>query len=89
MYYLCRENIGADQLRSYRAADLRLCFRICKKWFSNDAAHIISVNLEREKEDSIKGTSNTLPPTKPNHFPVIGVSDQVQPKPGCTVTEDG
>ena len=29
-YYLCSENKGADQLRSYRKADLRLCFRICK-----------------------------------------------------------
>ena len=24
-------NKGADQLRGYREADLRLCFRICKK----------------------------------------------------------
>ena len=33
LYYLCSENKGADQLRSYCAADLRLCFRIdlCKK----------------------------------------------------------
>ena len=31
LYYLCSENKGADQLRSYRKADLRLCFRICKK----------------------------------------------------------
>ena len=31
MYYLCSENKGADQLRGYREADLRLCFRICKK----------------------------------------------------------
>ena len=29
-YYLCSENKGADQLRGYREADLRLCFRICK-----------------------------------------------------------
>ena len=29
--YLCSENKGADQLRGYREADLRLCFRICKK----------------------------------------------------------
>ena len=28
--YLCRENKGADQVRGYREADLRLCFRICK-----------------------------------------------------------
>ena len=27
---ICSENKGADQLRSYREADLRLCFRICK-----------------------------------------------------------
>ena len=30
LYYLCSENKGADQLRGYRIADLRLCFRICK-----------------------------------------------------------
>ena len=31
LYYPSSENKGADQLRSYCAADLRLCFRICKK----------------------------------------------------------
>ena len=31
LYYLYSENKGADQLRSYCTADLRLCFRICKK----------------------------------------------------------
>ena len=31
LYYLCSENKGADQLRGYREADLRLCFRIYKK----------------------------------------------------------
>ena len=31
MYYPCSENKGADQLRGYSKADLRLCFRICKK----------------------------------------------------------
>ena len=31
LYYTCSENKGADQLRGYREADLRLCFRICKK----------------------------------------------------------
>ena len=30
LYSLCSENKGADQLRGYREADLRLCFRICK-----------------------------------------------------------
>ena len=31
MYYPCSENKDADQLRGYREADLRLCFRISKK----------------------------------------------------------
>ena len=30
LYYLYSENKGADQLRGYREADLRLCFRIGK-----------------------------------------------------------
>ena len=31
LHYPCSENKGADQLRGYREADLRLCFRICEK----------------------------------------------------------
>ena len=30
LYYPYSEIKGADQLRSYHDADLRLCFRICK-----------------------------------------------------------
>ena len=30
MYHPCSENKDADQLRGYREADLRLCFRPCK-----------------------------------------------------------
>ena len=30
LYYPCSENKGADQLRSYCEADLRLCFRTCR-----------------------------------------------------------
>ena len=30
MYYPCSENKDAGQLRGYREADLRLCFRPCK-----------------------------------------------------------
>ena len=30
LYYPISENKGADQLRGYRAADLRLCFHICR-----------------------------------------------------------
>ena len=30
VYYPSSENKGADQLRGYREADLRLCFRLCR-----------------------------------------------------------
>ena len=30
LYFLCSENKENDQLHSYCAADLHLCFRICK-----------------------------------------------------------
>ena len=30
LHYPCSENKGADQLRSYCEADLRLCFRLCR-----------------------------------------------------------
>ena len=36
LYYLCSENKGADQLRGCRAADLHLCFLICKNRVSHD-----------------------------------------------------
>ena len=32
LFYPYSESKGADQLRCYREADQRLCFRICKKW---------------------------------------------------------
>ena len=38
LYYLCSENKGADQLRGYREADLRLVFAYAKCWFSHDPA---------------------------------------------------
>ena len=41
-YYLCSEKKDADQLRGYREADLRLCFRICKKLvFSRRGSYVI------------------------------------------------
>ena len=42
LYYPCSQNKGADQLRSYREADLCLCFRICKNpVFSRRTAQMI------------------------------------------------
>ena len=40
MYYLCNENKGADQLRSYREADLVFVFAYSKSRFSHDVAHL-------------------------------------------------
>ena len=52
MYYPCSENKDADQLRGYREADLRLCFRPCKLLvFSRTGSHyflfgaILSANI--------------------------------------------
>ena len=39
---MCSENKGADQLRGYREADLRLCFRICKKLVFSRRGSIIN-----------------------------------------------
>ena len=43
-YFLCSENKGADQLRGYCEADLRLCFRICKMLvFSRCGSNVSSI----------------------------------------------
>ena len=48
MYYPCSENNGADQLRGHREADLRLCFRICKKpVFSQRGSNIVSLIFKK------------------------------------------
>ena len=42
LYYPCSENKDADQLCGHREADLRLCFRICKKpAFSQQGSFLI------------------------------------------------
>ena len=48
MYYPCSENKDADQLRGYREADLRLCFRPCKLLvFSRTGSYILQYTLAR------------------------------------------
>ena len=42
---MCSENKGADQLRGYREADLRLCFRVCKKTVFSRRGSIIFTHL--------------------------------------------
>ena len=44
LYYSQSENKDADQLHGYREADLRLCFRICKKpVFSRRGSYLIVI----------------------------------------------
>ena len=44
MHCPCSENKDADQLRGYREADLRLCFRPCKLLvFSRTGSNVIKV----------------------------------------------
>ena len=45
LYYPSSENKGADQLRGYREADLRLCFRYADCWFSHEVAQMIDIYL--------------------------------------------
>ena len=46
LYYPCNETKGADQLRGYREADLRLCFRIFKSRFSHKEAHLYPLTIQ-------------------------------------------
>ena len=47
VYYICSENKGADQLRCYREADLRLCFAYAKGRFSHVVAQLKSMLISR------------------------------------------
>ena len=54
MYYPQSENKGADQLRGYREADLRLFFAYADCWFSHGAAHTFSCkNLKFSAEKNV------------------------------------
>ena len=55
LYYLCSEKKGADQLRGYRAADLRFLFAYAKSWFSHGAAHILSIFREVRPDSKYTG----------------------------------
>ena len=51
MYYPCSENKDADQLRGYRKADLRLCFRPCKLLvFSRTGSYMVYLGGYTHKE---------------------------------------
>ena len=62
LYYLCSENKVADQLRGYREADLRLCFRICKKpVFSRCGSNGIANSVADDQEQSDQGICTVCP----------------------------
>ena len=56
LYYPYSENKGADQLRGYREADLRLYFRICR--FSHDAAQLTHCSSNANKLNLTKRKKN-------------------------------
>ena len=51
LWYLSSENKGADHLRGYREADLRLCFAYADCWFSHVAAQM-SAELKNKIVDT-------------------------------------
>ena len=46
LHYPRGENKGADPLRGYREADLRLCFRICRKLVFSRRGSFVLWNIE-------------------------------------------
>ena len=61
LYYLSSENKGADQLRGYREADLRLCFRICKNpVFSRRGSVIIISHIDATGNVTVYKINNNL-----------------------------
>ena len=51
LHYPCGEKKGPDQLRSYREADLRLCFAYAKSRFSHNAAQMSCIMRICENKD--------------------------------------
>ena len=81
MYYPCSENKDADQLRGYREADLRLCFRPCKLLvFSRTGSSCLF-----KKSQSNKFSKLLLEPPREKTNNVV--SEQVRHKPTCTSIE--
>ena len=50
MYYPSSENKGADQLRGYREADLRLCFRICRLLVFPRGGSFMQCRIQNDQE---------------------------------------
>ena len=67
MYYPCSENKDADQLRGYREADLRLCFRPCKLLvFSRTGSNHLSLKVYWKNMNAPEEHCNTIKVTMKN-----------------------
>ena len=65
----CSENKGADQLRGYHEADLRLCFRICKKpVFSRRGSYAVDINKNGLSEAILKDKGDSYGYPQHNSF---------------------
>ena len=74
MYYPSSENKGADQLRGYREADLRLCFRHADCWFSDEAAQMFyqeTRKFEVYEKQYFQGCTDIFHTTTPILFECI------------------
>ena len=75
LYYLCSENKGADQLRGYREADLRLCFCICEnpvfsRGGSYDAIHELISDSKEYPQHMVLWRKN-YPPIITKYLPYL------------------
>ena len=72
LYYLCSENKGADQLRGYHEADLRLVFAYATIRFSHDAANFVRVQADCRYSDLFE--IEIQRPTRRLHLPTCRCS---------------
>ena len=84
MYYLCSENKGADQLRGYRAADLRLCFRICKNLFFSCRGSFVFADEDEEEEpgDRRRGKKRGTKVPRSKIKSLLSLDMPLRPPPG-------
>ena len=63
-------NKGADQLHGYHAADLRLCFHICKIRFSHDTAHNLLLQMQQTNKSQHQKRRKRKPKRRTNRKPL-------------------
>ena len=96
------EKVGDVRSIKLDTAKLELDYQLLEKWYKDGVSledarkqspavdRIITEIIDRNKQDPIKpGMLKHYQMSLVLRKPVFGVSDQVQHKQGCTVTEDG